>query len=356
MFKELTMEELLREVPEGGLGVSIYLPKTSDSSDDRVEKTKLKVQLKIVQGLLEDRVSAIQRKQILSVFESCLFTSDWIPRGGSVGLFYSRGLCGYIKIPFQTQERSIVSDSFHLKPVFKWLYAQKRFYLLNLHANEAVLYRGSCFGIETIAREQAEPRKPKRGNQTAAISSNEVNQKLRRQLISVTEGALVKYLHGETAPLLLAGNERMCTLFAEVCSYPFLLSGRISVDSSADGEKELHEKASTQVSKYNLNQEQLAIDDFLSAAARNKATTDLNEVAQALHIGRVKRLFVAEDTHLTGTIHREGNLLTLVTKDAEGDDILDDLAELAAAHRSQVLVLPRKRMPANVAAAATLRW
>lgn len=356
MFKELTMEELLREVPQGGLGVSIYLSKTQGSSDDCVEKTKLKVQLKIVQSLLDDRVSARQRKQILSAYESCLFSSDWIPRSGSVGLFYSPGLRGYIKIPFQTQERGIVSDSFHLKPVFKWLYAQKRFYLLNLHANEAVLYRGSCFGIESIARELAEPKGPERGNQTDAISPNEVNHKLQRQLISATEGALVKYLHGETAPLLLAGNERMCALLAGTCGYPFLLSGRISVGSGVDGEKELHEKASQQVSKFNLNQEQLAIDDFLSAAARNKATTDLNEVAQALHIGRVKRLFVAEDTHLTGKIHREGDLLTLVTKETEGDDILDDLAELAAAHRSQILVLPRKRMPANVAAAATLRW
>lgn len=356
MFKELTMEELLREVPEGGLGVSIYLSKTNDSSDERVEKTKLKVQLKMVQSLLEDRVSTRQKKQILAAFNSCLFSSDWIPRIGSVGLFYSVGLRGYIKIPFQTPERSIVSDSFHLKPVFKWLYAQKRFYLLNLQANEAVLYRGSCFGIETIARELTDPKKPKRGKQTGVISPNEVNQKLQRQLLFATEGALIKYLQGETAPLLLAGNERICTLFSEICSYPFMLSGRISVDSGVDVEKELHEKASQQISKFNLNQEQLAIDDFLSAAARNRATTDLNEVAQALHIGRVKRLFVAEDTHLTGTIHRESNLLTLATKETEGDDILDDLAELAAAHRSQVLVLPRKRMPANVAAAATLRW
>ncbi len=53
MFKELTMGQLLREVPEGGLGVSIYLPKTGY----RVENTKLKAQLQIVHRLLEGRVS-----------------------------------------------------------------------------------------------------------------------------------------------------------------------------------------------------------------------------------------------------------------------------------------------------------
>lgn len=207
-----------------------------------------------------------------------------------------------------------------------------------------------------MVRDLASPRTQKRSNHTGEMRFLEVNQKRQQQFISIAEATVSRYLQGETAPLLIAGNERMCSAFADTCSYPFLLPTHIHADSTTKGERDLHERASEEITRFTLNLEQLAIEDFLSAEAHNRAVTGLDDVAQALQIGRVKRLFVAEDTHLTGKIQREENVLTLITKDAEGDDLLDGLAELAAAHKSQVIVLPRKRMPANAAAAATLRW
>lgn len=94
MLKELTMDELLREPLQCGLGVTSYIPKALDNTDDRIEKAKLKVQLKEVRALLEKRQTPRQQKTTLASFEPYLSSSDWIPRSGSVGLFYSSGLQG----------------------------------------------------------------------------------------------------------------------------------------------------------------------------------------------------------------------------------------------------------------------
>jgi hypothetical protein len=343
MLSELTMEELLRENPAESFAVSIYLDRDPEDMNGRRAKEKLKALIQLAETRLRQRASAAQRKKMTAVFETCFSGEAWIPSTGAVGFFYSFGLHGYLKLPFLTAERVFVSQSFHLKPVYKWLYSPKRFYLLFLSAKESTLYRGSSLGMERMVEPLANSL---RGN----------GNRFEKQIFSLVEETVVRYLHGETAPLLLAGEEGLCERFAQVCSYPFMLPAWICVNPGNELEKELHSQAIEKISKFNRGLEQFAIEEFLLAVTRNKATTDLNEVAQALAIGRVKRLLVADDTRLAGKIKPGQNILTLVTHKAEGDNILDDLAELAAAHRSLILILPRKRMPGNVVAAATFRW
>ncbi len=355
MFKELTMDELLSQLPNG-LMVSIYLSRASDSLDDRIEMAKLKTQLKEVRKLLEAHGGAKHKKEIIASFEKCLSHSEWIPRSGSVGLFYSSDLQGFIKLPFQTKERSIVADSFHLKPIFKWLHTQNKFYLLDLDSMETTLYRGSDFLLEPIAHDLSGASSINPGNSSSGMSSSDFAQKRRRQFLATVEAKVLRHLQGETAPLLLSGHERSCSLFAEASGYPFIVSERVSAESSENRVQVLHQSALKLVAQLTSRKEELAINDYRASLTRKRATSDLNEVALALRTGRVKRLFVAEDTHLTGQINKDGTILILNAKPAAGDDVLDDLAELAAAHNSQVVVLPRHKMPEAAPAAATLRW
>lgn len=179
---------------------------------------------------------------------------------------------------------------------------------------------------------------------------------LKEWLREVANGA-ARQLGGDTAPLVVAADERNLGHFRACCSYPHLLSDGIAEHPQALDEGDLHRRAWTLVEPVFAERVKEAQDRFASLAGEGheRAPHDVPSIIRAARDGRVEVLFVAEDAQLFGTVDPETGMGE-IRRDGKGEDLLDRATAEALATGACVYALPREQVPGRHAAAAILRY
>ena len=99
------------------------------------------------------------------------------------------------------------------------------------------------------------------------------------------------------------------------------------------------------------------VDAYGAAAASDKGSDALSDVAKAAVDGRVATLLIEADRLIPGNINAADGALTLgQLDDPTVDDLLDDLGELVLRKGGEVVIVPAERMPTTTGAAAVYRY
>lgn len=93
------------------------------------------------------------------------------------------------------------------------------------------------------------------------------------------------------------------------------------------------------------------------AKAKGLGSDDLVKIARAAFENNIDTVLIEEDRIIPGKIDPlSGKLERGDLIDPDVDDILDDLGEMAFKKGSQVVVLPKERMPSDTGAAAIFKY
>lgn len=88
------------------------------------------------------------------------------------------------------------------------------------------------------------------------------------------------------------------------------------------------------------------LDDFEQASSKQLGSADLTDVAQAMIAGRVGKLLVEADRQIAGKLDAaSGRVEFGELAHPDGDDLLDDFAEITLKTGGEVVVVPAERMP-----------
>jgi len=333
--------------------------------------------------LVESGLRAPQAKKLLEPAQALVSdTMFWSHQEEGLAAFLSGEQCTVYRLPSSFEEKVVVGDRFHLKPLLPLVSGDGKFYVLALSQNQVRLLRGTRFSVsemdlEGIPANLAEALKydnPEkqlqfhtktsgtRGGRRAAIfhgqgeGTDDAKDNILRYFRQVSTG-LKEYLNGEHSPLVIAGVGYLLPIFREANSYQYLLEGGIEGNPDKLTPEDLHHKAWSLVEPHYRKAEEKAIDRYQEAAGKGRTCEEIPGIVTAAHGGKVETLFVALDHPVWGTFDAGEETVSVHEKAEPGDeDLLDRAALETLARGGAVYALPAERVPGETPISALFRY
>lgn len=382
LLTQKLVEELLARMDETCL--SLYMPTHRSHPDNLQDPIRFKNLLKKMEDSLMKKFSADETKVFLAPLEDLVHNPEiWNQNLEGLAVFSSDDLMEIVNLQMPVEELAIVADSFHTKPLRKYLQSSDRFHVLGLDRHEIKLYEGNRYSLSEIDISAVIPTTIEE-----ALGSELTEKHTTVASYGGTGGESMSMHHGHGSkkdevdidterffrfagdhidqyyskpiglPLILAALPEHHHAFRKVSKNAMLLPEGIHINSSAINIEKLATLSWEIMEPYYLEKLDGLADSYGQAKANGKGSNDIKEVALAATEGRIETLLVEADKIIAMRIT---NLVTGNTqnKDMDNprvDDLLDDMGELVIKMGGEVMVLPADKMPSETGLAAIYRY
>lgn len=278
-------------------------------------------------------------------------------------------------------ELAIVADSFHTKPLLRILQSADRYQILALNRHQARLFEGNRDALAEIELAPGVPRaitdvvvkdskNRERANRVYGpaapggttrhgtdVVQDALDNDTARFFRAVDRAVITHHSQRSRLPLLLAALPEHHHLFHRISRNPFLLDAALDVHPDNLSIDELREAAWQLIRPSYLARLASLTDAFHAASARETASDDLAQVAQAALAGRVATVLIDADQVLPGRVDPQTGAITrTAVAEPGGDDLLDDVGELVLRTGGEAVIVPAERMPTRTGLAAIYRY
>lgn len=376
-----TLSALLAEAEPPCL--SLYQPTHRHHPDNQQDPIRFGNLIKELEQSLLRKYSESEAASALEPFEKLAAGADfWNQTLDGLAVFGAAGLFRVFTLPRTLPELAIVADSFHTKPLWRFLQSTDRYQVLALTLDHIRLFEGDRDALaeidlapgvprtmtEALGAELTEPHSTVASYGGAGGGSQamhhghggkepEIEIDAERFFRAVDRAVLEHHSRPAGLPLLLAALPENQSVFHQVSHNSSLLSEGIEIDPAALSAEQLRERAWQIMEPHYRARLTEWSDGFAQAKASKLGLDDLEQVAKAAIAGRVGTLLIEAGRQIPGRIDpQSGQVQRDALDHPELDDVLDDLAELVRAKGGQVAVIPAEEMPAATGIAATCRY
>ncbi len=375
------MPELL-SVNEGTC-ISLYMPTHRTHPDNLQDPILFKNLLKKLEQSLLQQYSASEATTLLKPFVELVnneefwnHTLDGLAVLGTAGTFKTIGL------PVSTEELAVVADSFHTKPLRKYLQSVERYNVLGLSLHDYHFYEGNRHSLTELALPPGIPKNIKEAlgyeltdkHQTVASyggvgsgsdnmhhghggKADEIDIDAERFFRFVAKTINDNYSSQSGLPLILAALPEHHNLFNKVSNILSLLPASTDVNPKSVEMGELVKRAWKVMEPYYNNTIDKASDKYQQAKSKGNGSDSIIDVAAAAAAGRVDTLMIEANRQIPGKIINDtGSIEKGNLENPEMDDLLDDLGELVTKMGGNVMVIPHEKMPSSTGIACVFRY
>jgi hypothetical protein len=368
--------------------LSLYQPTHRRHPEVRQDPILFRSLIQELEATLQQRYTTPEVRALLEPIEQLRDDLDfWTHMLDGLAVLSDRGLFRVFKFQQSVRPLARVADSFHLKPLRRFLQTGGRYQVLGLSLKEIHLFEGSRdvldevelapkvtrTSAQALVGRQVEQHLtvssygglPGRGGAPAAMvhgqasRKDEVDTEAELFFRAVDRGILQYHSRPSRLPLILAALPEHHDLFHKVSHNPFLVAEGVAVnpDLRVLPKDELRQRTWRVVeSQYQARLASL-VDSFAVAAAKRLASDDLTQVAEAAATGRVATLMIEAERFLPGRLDTlTGRIAPAEPGDRQADDLLDDLGELVTTMGGRVVVLAADQMPSHAQVAAIYRY
>lgn len=362
--------------------LSLYQPTHRHHPDNQQDQVCFRHGVEALTSSLRQRLSAAETQVLIAPFQELAADIDfWRHTLDGLAVLGGTGLFRIFVLPRPMAELAVVADSFHTKPLRRFLQSAGRYQVLGLSRHEIRLFEGDRDAIaeiklapdvpqtidDALGEELSEPQHTvsSHGGIGGASSpmhhgqgskKDEVDKDTERFFRAVDRAVVKYYSKPSGLPLILAALPEHHHFFHKVSHNPLLLTTGIDVSPDALSLDHLRQQAWQAVEPQYLAQQSRWTDEFAAAQARGLGSDNLAEVARAAAAGRVGTLLIEAERQIGGHLDDStGRISDAELKNPHIDDLLDDLGELVEKMGGQVHVLPADRMPSASGLAATYR-
>lgn len=375
------MPELLSV--NAGTCISLYMPTHRTHPDNLQDPILFKNLVKKLEQSLLQQYSASEATSLLEPFVALendeafwRHTLDGLAVLGSADTFKTIGL------PVSTEELTVVADSFHTKPLRKYLQSVERYNVLGLSLQDYHIYEGNRHSLTEVALGPGIAKNIKEAlgheltdkHSTVASyggvgsgsgemhhghggKSDEMDTDAERFFRFVAKTINEHYSKPSSLPLILAALPEHHNLFQKVSNNLSLLPDGIDVNPKSVETSELAERAWKVMEPYYFGIIEKACDVYHQSKAKGMGSDSISEVAAAAAASRVDTLMIEANRQIAGNIIsdtgiiEEGDL-----ENPEMDDLLDDIGELVTKMGGKVMVIPPEKMPTQTGVACVFRY
>jgi hypothetical protein len=355
--------------------VSIYVPTSRRFPEKRQDPIRYRKLVDTAAALLKQGANVPDAEGMIATLRALEQEPHWERSLDGFVVFLSPAFAAAYRVPASVPEIAVVADTFHVKPLLRLKHEASRYFVLTVSQNAAQLYEGSPLGasavdIPGLPRSLTDAlggvvnerrSKTVHGGGVAYHGSGVGKEETKEDLLSyfrVIDKALREFLHGESAPLLLAAVKYYQPIYREANTYRHLDSAMLEGNYEHVNGDKIHADAWPIVSAAASHGFEPWIERYRTSAANGLATDRIESVAEAVIQGRVSCVLAAEGETVWGVLDRATGSIEKRERqlDAEDDDLLDDLCEETLKRGGEAFVVPRASMPTASPIAAVFRF
>jgi hypothetical protein len=358
--------------------ISLYQPTHRSHPESQQDPIRFRNLRREMERTLKKHSDSRETRAVLSRYRALEGDSEfWNHRTDGLAILSSPETFEIFELQRPVQELLVVANTFYTKPLVRILQSADRYQLLCLSRGEARLYEGNRDALdpvelsdmpstitEVLGTELTEPRVVVRSAPSGASvyfgsgqSAEEVDLDRERFFRAIDRAILMRHSRPSGLPLMLVALPEHHAAFRSVSHNPFLLDDGLQTNPDALDLDQLRVLAWQKLEP--AYQQRLAqlLESYQAAQARQRASDDLNAVAEATTAGRVEMLLIEADRQIPGRVDEvSGRIETGDFAHPEVGEVLNDLAEAAQRMNGNVVVLPAQRMPSATGVAATFRF
>lgn len=363
--------------------LSLYQPTHRSHPANQQDPIRFRNLVKALEHSLLQQYPQAEITSLLAPFEALANDeAHWNHTLDGLAVFAAPGLFQVFATQRPVKERVVVADSFHTQPLRRLLQSATRYQVLGLSRDAIALFEGNREALDEIELVAGVPRtitealgdELSEKHQTVASyggagtgstpmrhghggKSDELDADTERFFRAVDIAVSERYSQPSGLPLIIAALPEHHALFHRVSKNPLLVATGITVNPDAVSIDELRARAWEIVEpRYRARLAALG-EAFGQARAKGLGSDDLAEVAAAAASGRVETLLIEADRQVPGRVDKaSGRIVPGELDPPTGDDVLDDLGEMASKHGAQVWVVAPEHMPARSGLAASFRY
>jgi hypothetical protein len=363
--------------------LSLYQPTHRRLPENQQDPIRFRNLVKELEISLRQKYPADQTQLLLEPFEALAHDhAFWNYTLDGLAVLGAQGLFRVFRLQRPVAELAVVADSFHTKPLRRFLQSVDRYQVLGLSLGNIQLFEGNRDALDEIDPAPGVPRTIAEAlgdeltepHQTVAShggvgqgstptrhghggKQDEVQADAERFFRAVDRAVLDHHSRPSGLPLILAALPEHHSLFRRVSHNNFLMSAGITVNPDALPIEELRERAWQLIEPQYQERLAAVANEFMIAKSKGLGSDNLAQVAQAAAAGRVATLLIESDRRIAGRLDdTTGRVEFADLSHPEVNDLLDDLGELVGKMGGQVLVMPGERMPGRTGLAATYRY
>ena len=297
-----------------------------------------------------------------------------------LAIFLSPSYAAAYRVPIAVPDTVTVADTFHTKPLFRFLRTNSTYYVLTVSQNHVSLFHGSAYGAEPVELRSlpadlvqalgglGELDEDKKGYSVHGGGvagqlfgghgpGREDRKENLTKFFRVIDNGLHGYLREERAPLLLAAVRYYHPIYREANTYPHLLAEGLDGNFERSKGEDIHAQAWPIVSRDIERRVAEWVDRYRSLEGKGLGVDGVQAVASATVQGRVWCVLASEEGSTPGRLDRATGEVSLTEgSSSEGADLLDDICEEAWKKGAEIFVLPRAALPTPNPIAAVLRF
>lgn len=383
---KLPTKEIIRELlaTHHAPCISLYMPTHRHHPENQQDTILFDKLVQELENSLLQKYSADEMSKYLEPIKALKSDSKiWNFTLDGLAVFSAKDVFKVVGLNQTIEPLAIVADSFHTKPLRKFVQTADNYHVLCLTLHDIRLYEGNRYALAEIELTKETPRTIAQalGSQltdshttvasyggTGANSSamhhghgskkEEVDKDAERFFRVVAEAIHENYSKHSEWPLILAALPEHHALFRKVNKNPFLVSRGLTINPSSATATTLAQMAwEVMEPEYKLRTDNL-IDTYQQAKANNKGSDQYSDVAEAANEGRVETLLVEANRIVSMSIDNllKGNTQEIDLTSPNTDDLLDDMAELVLKMGGEVMVVNSDMMPSDTGVAAIFRY
>jgi hypothetical protein len=269
------------------------------------------------------------------------------------------------RMPYRPRPLAEVSDRFHLAPLLRVLTSPHEIYVLALSEKNVRLVRAFVnlppmrvqipelpHDAEQVARRAS----IRERNEKGRLRGSEGIKVLLQKFVRRVDGALQPVLAGRSAPLVLAADEPLASMFRSISKYPGLMQDIIPGNPNQKSDAQLEDAALPLLDRRYRSELDSVIARYNELKPR-RATTDVSYSAHAATAGAIEQLLVDLDARVPGVVSdTDGSVTYASSDDAEVYSVVDEIARRALATGAHVLGARREELPESAPVVAILRY
>ena len=362
--------------------LSLYQPTHRRHPENQQDLIRFGNLVKELEASLRQRYPAAQTRLLMEPFENLAGDQTfWNHALDGLAVLGGPSLFRVFRLQRPVAELAVVADSFHTKPLRRFLQSVDRYQVLGLSIGKVDLFEGNRDTLDEIDPALEVPRtiiealgeKLTEPHQTVASyggvggesrpmhhsqggKKDEADIDAERFFRAVDRAVLDHSSRPSGLPLILAALPEHHHLFRQVSRNPLLMTEGLMINPHALTVDELRQRAWQVVEpQYQARLAALA-DEFMAAKSKGLGSDDPAQVAQAAAAGRISTLLIEGDRRIAGRLDGSTGRIEIANlSHPQVDDLLDDLGELVAKMGGRVMVIPAEQMPGRTGLAAIYR-
>ena len=307
----------------------------------------------------EDKIRKLQRAKPDPIDEF------WHYQANGLAVLATSGMMRTFRLPDRPKPLAEVADRLHLTPLIRAMTSPHDVFVLAL-AEESVRLVHAFVNFpperlqvpnlpsnaeEATRRPSFHVRAPRR-----RLQNLEGEKVLLQQYVRKVEHAISSVLAERNAPLVLAAEEPLASMFRSVNSYPRLADEMIEGNPGLRTDGELEDTAIPILDRLYSRELKAVIARYDELKPR-RATTDVSYAAHAATAGAVEQLLVDLDAVVPGLVSDiDGSVTYSASDDAETYSVVDEVARRALYTGARVMGARKEELPDRAPLTAILRY